>query len=270
MSSRTHVMGILNVTPDSFSDGGEYFNKKDEAIRKIEEMVRDGADIIDIGGESTRPGADNVSAEAELDRVVPIIKEVSRNIGVPISIDTAKAAVAEAAIAGGASIVNDVTGLRGDERMASVVAKGGAGLIVMHMKGTPRTMQENPVYENLIGEIISSLRESIKTALENGVREERIIVDPGIGFGKTVGHNLEILRRLAEFRALGRPIMVGVSRKSFLGKILNADVKERLIGTAAACAIAIMNGASIIRVHDTKEMTEVARVVDAVMGRGAL
>ncbi len=268
LSSRTHVMGILNITPDSFSDAGEYFNKKGAALKKIEDMVRDGADIIDIGGESTRPGADSVSEEAELDRVIPIIKEASRNIDVPISIDTAKAEVAEAAIASGASIVNDTTGLRGDDRMASVVAKSGAGLIVMHMRGAPRTMQDRPMYENLIGEIISSLRESIETALENGVRDDMIIVDPGIGFGKTVGHNLEILRRLAEFKALGMPVMVGVSRKSFLGKILNADVKKRLMGTAAACAIAIMNGASIIRVHDTKEMVEVGGVVASGCGGG--
>lgn len=269
LGSRTHVMGILNITPDSFSDGGEYFNKKDLALKRIEEMAASGADIIDIGGESTRPGAGSVSVEVELDRVIPVIKEASRNINIPISIDTSKAQVAEEAIASGAAIVNDITGLRGDSRMASVVAKSGVGLIVMHMKGAPRTMQDDPVYKDLIGEIIASLKESIDIALENGIKEDKIIVDPGIGFGKATEHNLEILRRLAEFRALNRPVMVGVSRKSFLGKILNAGAKDRLMGTAAACAIAIMNGASIIRVHDIKEMVETARIADAIKGKGA-
>jgi len=259
-------MGILNVTPDSFSDGGEYFNKSALALKRIYDMASAGADIIDIGGESTRPGAEGVSVEVELERVIPIIKEASRNIKIPISIDTSKAAVADEALGNGASIVNDITGLRGDSRMASVVARSGAGLIVMHMKGSPRTMQDDPAYKDLICEIISALKESIGIAVKNGISEDRIIVDPGIGFGKTAEHNLEILRRLAEFRALERPIMVGPSRKSFLGKILNADPKDRLMGTAAACAIAIMNGASIIRVHDIKEMVETARVADAVKG----
>ncbi len=268
VGTRTHVMGILNVTPDSFSDGGVYFRQLDRAARHIEEMVRDGADIIDIGGESTRPGSKGVGLDEELDRVVPVIRNASRITNVLISIDTSKSAVAEEAIKNGASIVNDATALRGDPRMASVVAEYGAGLIVMHMKGTPRTMQANPVYKDIAAEIVSCLKESIRIAGEAGIERERIMVDPGIGFGKTAAHNLEILARLEELAALERPVMVGVSRKSFIGTILNRDVKGRLMGTAAACAVAITNGANVIRVHDVKEMADVAKIVDAIVRRG--
>jgi dihydropteroate synthase len=260
-------MGILNLTPDSFSDGGEYFRQEEKALERIEAMARDGADIIDVGGESTRPGSTGVSADEELARVIPVIREASKRARIPISIDTRKAEVAEEAIKSGASIVNDITGLRGDARMASVVARYGVGLVVMHMKGTPRTMQEKPTYENLIQEIIEGLRASLATARKGGIAEDRVAIDPGIGFGKTAQHNLEILNRLSEFRVLGKPLMVGVSRKSFIGKILNKDVKDCLTGTAAACAVAIMNGADIIRVHDVKEMAELARIVDAIMGK---
>lgn len=265
LGRRAHVMGILNLTPDSFSDGGKYFQDKRKAALRAEEMVRDGADIIDVGGESTRPGSEEVSLNEELDRVIPVIKEISGNIDVPISVDTAKSEVAEAAIENGASIVNDVTGLKGDPRMASVISRTGVGVIVMHMKGSPRTMQLEPSYKDLMREITDSLKESIDIAVNAGVEKDKIVVDPGIGFGKTVRHNLTILNRLSELKVLERPIMVGVSRKSFIGAILNRNANERLIGTAAASSVAIMNGANIIRVHDTKELVEVAKIVDAIL-----
>ena len=268
LDKRVHVMGILNITPDSFSDGGAYFNNTEKSLLRAEEMARDGAGIIDIGGESTRPGSSAVSVDEELDRVIPVIKALSGRIDIPISIDTAKSEVARAAVENGASIVNDVTGLRGDPEMASVVARSGAGLIIMHMKGSPKTMQVEPFYKDLIGEIIESLRESIAIAVGAGVPQDKIVVDPGIGFGKTVRHNLTILNRLSEFKSLGRPIMAGVSRKSFIGAVLNSPVNERLIGTVAAASVAIMNGARMIRVHDTKELVDAARIVDAIMREG--
>lgn len=265
---RTRVVGILNATPDSFSDGGAYFGDIEKAVKHIVRMAADGADVIDVGGESTRPGSIGVTADEELKRVIPIIREASQAVRIPISIDTSKSEVALEALRNGASIVNDVTALRGDPRLASVVSDYGAGLILMHMRGMPRTMQEDPVYDDVVAEVIESLKGSIDRALAAGIREERIIIDPGIGFGKTLGHNLEILRRLSEFGILGRPIMVGVSRKSFLGTILGKEVGERLIGTVAASAAAIMNGADFVRTHDTQEAVEAVRVLDAIMGKG--
>ncbi len=268
LSSRTYIMGILNVTPDSFSDGGLFYDP-DRAVDHAIKMVEEGADIIDIGGESTRPGSDPVPEDEEMRRVIPVITKLSQLIRVPISIDTYKSRVAKAALDAGASIVNDITGLRGDPEMKKVVAEYGVPVVIMHIKGTPKTMQLNPVYEALIPEITDYLREGIMMATEAGIPEELIIIDPGIGFGKTFDHNLEILKNLREFTYLERPILIGPSRKAFIGKILG-DVPPgmRLEGTLAAIAIAIFNGANIVRVHDIKEAVRVAKVVDAIKREG--
>jgi dihydropteroate synthase len=258
-------MGVLNVTPDSFSDGGRYFDRK-KAITRALEMAAEGADIIDVGGESTRPGAKDVGAAEELDRVIPVIEGIAGRTKAIVSIDTRKALVAEKAVEKGARIINDVSGLRHDPRMAPVAAKSGAMLILMHMKGTPADMQVRPFYRDLIKEIKAGLRHSIALAKAAGVRERRIIIDPGIGFGKTVEHNLIILNRLGDFMALGRPICVGVSRKSFIGRILALeDPDERLAGTIGACAVAIAKGADILRVHDVKEAVQAAAIADSIL-----
>ena len=264
LGERTHVMGVLNRTPDSFSDGGLYLNEG-KALNRIREMVREGADIIDIGGESTRPGSMGVSLQEELDRTIPVIEKIADEIDVPISIDTSKPEVAREAIKKGASIINDITGFIGDPRMAEVAAEYDVACILMHIKGVPRSMQDNPYYEDVIGEITKSFEGSIEIARTAGVDGNKIIIDPGVGFGKTLNHNLAILNRLSEFLVLNKPILIGVSRKSFIGKALNLDADERLMGTAASSAIAIANGASIIRVHDVKYMVEVARMADAIM-----
>lgn len=260
---RTHVMGILNVTPDSFSDGGQFMSEE-SAVSQALNMSRDGADIIDVGGESTRPGAMHVKADEEIKRVVPVIKRLKVLINIPISIDTSKASVAEAALASGASMVNDITGLRGDPGMADVIAKYDVPVVIMHIKGTPRTMQADPYYEDLIGDITGNLVRSIEIAKEAGIDEGKIIVDPGIGFGKTMEHNLRIIKELRRFKVLGLPIMVGLSRKSFIGQVLGSPVNERLIGTTAGLALAISNGANIVRVHDVKEALEVTRMADSI------
>ena len=257
-------MGILNVTPDSFSDGGTFFGK-DTAVEQGLKMAEDGVDIIDIGGESTRPGSDPLPINEELRRTIPVIESLSKKLSVPISIDTYKAEVARRALDAGASLVNDITGLRFDPAMPEVIAAYGVPLVIMHIRGTPKDMQEHPVYEALIMEIVEYLRQGIRLAVQSGVSEDLIIIDPGIGFGKTYDHNLQILRDLSEFVSLQKPILVGPSRKAFLGKILdNAPPSERLEGTAAAVAVSILNGASIVRVHDVREMARVARVVDAI------
>jgi len=264
LSARTHVMGILNITPDSFSDGGKFLDPVRAEARALE-MIEEGADIIDIGGESTRPGAEPVSVEEELGRVIPVIEHLAPRIDVPISIDTYKAVVAREALRAGARIVNDISGLRFDPEMADVVAAGGAAVVLMHIKGRPRDMQKNPVYEDLLGEIADYLSESISIAERAGVSPDRIVVDPGIGFGKTFDHNLEIIRRLGELDRLGKPVLVGPSRKAFVGKILgDLPPEERVEGTAAVVALAIASGAHIVRVHDVKTMVRVARVADAV------
>ena len=263
-SKKTYLMGILNVTPDSFSDRGQYFDRG-LAIKRAHEMVEEGADIIDIGGESTRPGSEPVSLQEEIARTIPIIEEISKKIKVPISIDTYKAEVAKRAMDAGASIVNDISGLRFDPEMPKVVSKYKVPVIIMHIKGTPKNMQTNPIYKALIPEIMDYFRESIRLAVESGIAEDKIIIDPGIGFGKTFDHNLEIIKNLHEFTLLEKPLLVGPSRKAFIGKILaDAPASERLEGTAAAVAISILNGANIIRVHDVKEMKKVALVADAV------
>jgi dihydropteroate synthase len=263
-SHKTFIMGILNVTPDSFSDGGQYFDAP-SAIRRAVQMVSDGADIIDIGGESTRPGSEPVGMEEELRRTIPVIQSLAKEIKVPISIDTCKSEVAKKALDAGASMVNDISGLRFDPGMKKVVAEYNVPVVIMHIKGTPRDMQKDPVYEALLPEISDYFREGIRIAGEAGIPEDKIIIDPGIGFGKRPEHNLEIIHNLSEFTLHEKPLLIGLSRKAFLGKILG-DVPpgERIEGTAAAVAISIMNGANIVRVHDVKEMSRVAKVADAI------
>lgn len=259
---RTYIMGILNVTPDSFSGDGIYKNPE-LAVEKAKRMVAEGADIIDVGGESSRPFSKRISAEEELERVIPVIEELRKHIDVPISIDTYKPEVAEEAIKAGASIVNDIFGLR-KEGMVDVVSRHKAYVIIMHMKGTPENMQINPTYHDVVAEILEFLEKQVNFAIENGIPKERIMIDPGIGFGKTVEHNLEIIRHLKEFKILGCPILIGVSRKSFIGKVLNLDVSERLEGTLAAVAASVLNGANIVRVHDVKENFRVCKMLDAI------
>lgn len=262
--NKTCVMGVINVTPDSFSDGGLYY-RRDVAVEHALRLADEGADIIDIGGESTRPGSEPVSPDEEIQRTIPVIEILAKKVNIPISIDTCKAAVAKRALDAGASIVNDISGLRADPEMPEVIARQKVPVVIMHIKGKPKDMQVNPVYEALIPEIIDYLRGGIRLAVESGIKEDMIILDPGIGFGKTFDQNLEILKNLNEFALLGKPLLVGPSRKAFIGKILgDLPVSDRLEGTAAAAAIAIMNGANIIRVHDVKEMVRVARVADAI------
>ena len=264
--SRTHIMGILNVTPDSFSDGGLFFDTT-KAVERGLLMVEDGADIIDIGGESTRPGSDPVSEEQEIERVVPVLERLSRMVKIPLSIDTCKAGVAEAALAAGASIVNDISGMTFDPLMMGVAHRHAATVVLMHIKGTPRTMQLNPQYDNVIREVFEFLSIQAQKAREHGIAQ--IIVDPGIGFGKNLDQNLDLMKGLKTFSLLGCPVLVGPSRKSFIGKLLNLPVEERLEGTAAAVTACILHGAHIVRVHDVKEMKRVACVADALKGNVA-
>lgn len=257
ISEKTYVMGILNVTPDSFSDGGEYI-KLDSALKKAREMVEHGADIIDIGGESTRPGYQPVDALDEINRVVPVIEKLSKELNVPISVDTSKALVAEKAVMAGACIVNDVWGLQRDPAMAEVVSKYGAGVVMMHNS-------DSKEYKDLMGDIIRFLRKSIEIAEKAGIRRESMVIDPGVGFGKTLEHNLEVMRRMKELNTLDLPVLLGTSRKSLIGNILELPVGERLEGTAATITLGIANGADIVRVHDVKEMTRVVRMTDAMV-----
>jgi dihydropteroate synthase len=263
LGSRTHIMGILNVTPDSFYDGGKYFNLND-SLRQIEKMVIEGADIIDIGGESTRPGSLGVSEEEELKRVVPVIIEAKKRFDVIFSIDTTKPRVAEEALGEGASIINDISGLKFDPDIARIGAKYKAGLIVMHTTSRPYDMQSKTQYESIISDIIGSLRESVELAEGKGIDPESILIDPGFGFGKTLEQNLTLLKYLGEFLVLSKPILIGTSRKSFIGKVVGA-FEERLEGTAATVVIGIMNGASVIRVHDVLYMKRLSKMVDAVL-----
>jgi dihydropteroate synthase len=267
LSSRTHLMGILNVTPDSFSEGGRFF-KLEEAVKQGLKLADKGADIVDVGGESTRPGSEPVPIEEELRRVIPVIGELVKRIDIPISIDTYKSRVAKEALDSGASMVNDISGLRFDPEMKKVISEYNVPVILMHIQGTPRNMQENPQYENLLEEIKSYLDQSISIAEEAGIGEDKIIIDPGIGFGKTLDDNLKILKNLREFKSLGKPVMIGVSRKSFIGKILDLPVNERLGGSLAALAVAIINGANILRVHDAEESRRVAKLVDTILKSG--
>jgi dihydropteroate synthase len=263
LSERTHVMGVLNVTPDSFSDGGQYYDT-DRAVERACEMAEEGADIIDIGGESTRPGSDSIPAEEELARIIPVIQRLRGRVNVPISIDTTKSLVAHEAIKTGAHIVNDISALRSDPEMAEIVAEHRVPLILMHMKGLPKNMQKNPTYTDLVGEIYAFLDERVTTAVEAGVARDRIIVDPGIGFGKTWPDNFILLNRLKQFHGLGCPLLIGVSRKSFIGWALNRAEDDRVMGTAAAVAASILQGVHIVRVHDVKEMVQVVQIVDRI------
>ncbi len=259
----TLLMGILNVTPDSFSDGG-CFLERGSAVERALEIVEEGADIVDVGGESTRPGSSGVPADEELARVVPVIEAVAKQSDVVISVDTSKALVARAALDAGAHVVNDVTALRGDPDMAKVVVSAGAGVVLMHMLGEPGTMQDRPDYGDVVGEIVEFLRAALERAAGAGVPADATVVDPGMGFGKVTRHNLEIVRSIREFHVLGRPVLLGPSRKSFIGNVLELPVEERLEGTAAAVAAGVMGGVQIVRVHDVKEMKRVAKMAEAI------
>jgi len=261
---KTLIMGVLNITPDSFSDGGKYFSKN-AAIKHALKLINEGSDIIDVGGESTRPGASPLTIEEEITRVIPVIKEIrklSKNI--LISIDTYKSEVAKEAVKYGANIINDISGLVMDDRMVHIAAELDVPVIIMHLKGTPMDMQVNPTYENLISEITEFLRTQIQYALKNGVKKHNIIIDPGIGFGKTIEHNFKIIANLEKFKKIGFPILIGPSRKSFIGNLLKLPPDKRLEGTAASIAIGIVNGARIVRVHDVLEMKRVSSIADKV------
>ncbi len=265
-SRRTYVMGILNVTPDSFSDGGKYLTV-DDAVTRAMEMIEQGADIIDVGGESTRPKGVygetvKVAVEEELQRVIPVIERLAKSTDANISIDTTKSVVADEALTAGASIVNDISGLKFDERIATVTAKHNATLVVMHIQGTPETMQVHPTYTDVVAEVKFELQRSIDIAKSAGV--QNIIIDPGIGFGKNLEHNLTLLKHLKEFQELGYPVLIGTSRKGFIGSLLHLPVDQRIEGTAASVAVATMNGAHIVRVHDVTEMKRVVTIVDAI------
>jgi len=266
LSRRPLLMGIINCTPDSFYDGGKYDSCED-AINRGRKLIEDGADILDIGGESTRPGSEGVSESEEIERVLPVIKELAGS-GVPISIDTMKKKVAEKAIEAGAVIINDVSALS-DPGLASLAAESKVGVVLMHMLGTPRDMQKDPTYGDLFGEIIAFLRERIDRAVDAGVEEDRIAVDPGIGFGKTVAHNLELIRDLWRLRSIGRPVLLGPSNKSFIGKVLGAEIDEREKGTAAALVAGVLSGAHILRVHDVGAMKQYVEMAHAIrLGEG--
>ncbi|MDD5258965.1 MAG: dihydropteroate synthase [bacterium] len=260
---KVQLMGILNVTPDSFFDGGKYLDSG-LAVSRALEMVKEGADIIDIGGESSRPGSTPVSAREELARILPIVKALAKKTRVPISIDTYKSEVAAACLAQGARIINDISALRFDRRMAKVVVKYKAKVVLMHMQGTPRQMQKNPHYQDVVSEVFQFLEERIQCAASLGIARENIIIDPGIGFGKTLGHNLVLLQKLAEFRSLGAPVLLGISRKSMIGNILGHVPGERLNGSLAAAAWGYFQGASILRVHDVAQTKELLKVLEAI------
>ena len=265
LGDRTRIMGILNVTPDSFSDGGR-FDSPEKAIACGFQLVEDGSDILDIGGESTRPGAQPVSLEEELRRTIPVIQGLSGKINVPISIDTTKAVIAREAVAAGAEIINDISAMRFDEPMPAVIASSGAAVVFMHMRGVPQTMQKGDLHYALLqGEMIDFFRERLNTALSAGILPEQVIIDPGIGFGKTRSDNLKLLKYLPEFNVLGRPILTGPSRKSFLGQEGRGGAVDRLEETAAAVTAAIINGSQVVRVHDVKAMKRVVAVADAIV-----
>lgn len=271
LKDRTLIMGILNITPDSFSDGGRFLNP-DSAIHQANTLVAEGADILDIGGESSRPFSDPVPESVEIERTLPVIQALSGAVDVPISIDTTKAGVAEAALAAGASIINDISALRMDPRMAKVAAEAGVPVILMHMKGTPKTMQDGPSYENVTEEVMAFLATAAETAEKNGIARERIIVDPGIGFGKTVAHNLTLIRHIDRLKRLDRPILVGPSRKAFVRKILSggdndsipADSPSVIAGTQAVITASVLGGAHIVRVHDVAAARTTLQLADAV------
>lgn len=264
LAERVHVMGILNVTPDSFSDGGRYVDA-DAACAHAMAMIEQGADLLDIGAESSKPGAVAIDEEEERRRLLPIVRELCRRTTIPLSIDTTKAAIAEEALDAGAALINDISALRFDPRMASVVARSGAGVILMHMQGTPVTMQRTASYTYVVEDVRAFLAARLEVAQQAGIPRDRILLDPGIGFGKNCEHNVTLLNHLGAFQTLGRPIVVGVSRKAFLGKILGRTIDERLMGTAGAVAVAIMKGARVVRVHDVAPIRDVVKIVEAIM-----
>jgi dihydropteroate synthase len=260
---KTLVMGIINVTPDSFFDGGRFAGAED-AVAYAAGLVDDGADLLDVGGESSRPGADPVPPDMEMARVVPVV-EALQPLEVPVSVDTYHAATARACLERGAAMVNDITALRGDPHMAEVVAEAGCLCVLMHMQGMPRTMQRNPVYDDVVDDVCAFFEERITFAVGQGISEEALWLDPGFGFGKTAGHNLTLLRRLGAFKRFGRPVLIGTSNKSTIGAVLDAPAQDRRDGTAATVAIAIANGADAVRVHDVKAMARVAGMSDAII-----
>lgn len=258
------VMGILNVTPDSFSDGGR-FHELDDAVEQLDELLTSGADIVDVGGESTRPGAESVTVTEELERVLPVIETAARQTDVPISIDTTKSAVAQAALEAGAEIINDISGLRFDAGIADIAARNRAGLVLMHIRGRPRTMQRDIHYDDLLGEVISQLRQSANRALEAGCDRRQLVVDPGIGFGKTPEHNLTLINEVGRIGELGYPVLVGPSRKSFIGATLGLDVEDREDATVGACVVALLRGARIFRVHDVRRARRALDMASAIV-----
>lgn len=263
LGERTLIMGILNITPDSFSDAGQYFDHQ-AAVRRALDMISAGADILDIGGESTRPGAGPVPVDLEVDRVIPVIRAIRKESDIPISIDTTKAEVANQALTAGADLINDVSALQFDNRMVDLAATSGAPVILMHMQGTPRTMQDNPVYASLFSEVIAFLEERIRFATDHGVPRDQIVVDPGIGFGKNPHHNLSLIRNLELFHCLDRPLLLGASRKRFIGTVLERPVEDREIGTAVVHSLAIAAGVHMIRTHDVSFHRQVVLMGDAV------
>ncbi|MFH1480410.1 MAG: dihydropteroate synthase [Pseudomonadota bacterium] len=256
-------MGILNVTPDSFSESGKFY-EKEKAIEHGLMMAQEGADIVDVGGESTRPYSRKIPVEEELERIIPVIQALRKELRIPISIDTYKSAVARAALDAGASMINDTSALRADPRMPETAAKAGVPVVLMHMKGTPSTMQDNPTYDDLIPEILNFLGEAIERAVEMGIKREMILIDPGIGFGKTFDHNLQIIKELSRFHVLDQPVVLGPSRKAFIGHILDKPPQERETGTLATVVAGVMNGAHVVRVHNIKETLEAVKIVDAI------
>lgn len=259
-------MGVLNVSPDSFYDGGCYLDPR-AAVGHAIRLVEQGADLLDIGAESSRPGSDPITVEEELRRLIPVVKEVCRRVPVPVSVDTTKAVVAERALGEGAVIVNDISALRGDPLMSALIARTGAGIVLMHMQGNPKTMQQAPCYGDVVQEVAQLLTGRMQEALEAGVDPEQIVLDPGIGFGKNIEHNLTILANLDVFARLGRPILVGVSRKAFIGQLLGRSVEDRLLGTAAAVSVAVCNGAHVLRVHDVEALRDVVKLSWAIASR---
>jgi dihydropteroate synthase len=272
LSGRTRIMGIINLTPDSFSSDGllQYpgINYPQAALTKAQQLVVDGADFIDLGGESSRPGAKKVSVKEELSRTVPVVKLLAKKIKVPISIDTVKPEVAKAALDNGAQIINDIGGLR-DKRMIEVASRYKAAVVIMHMRGNPASMQRKIIYKSLINDISDYLRTAIDCAQQGGISRDKIIIDPGVGFGKTPAHNLEIIKRLSQFKSLGQPILIGPSRKSFIAKVLQDDAQPRLSGTLAACVIAAQAGANIVRVYDVKAVSQSLKILQAVENANA-
>jgi dihydropteroate synthase len=268
LGKRVHVMAILNVTPDSFSDGGVTM-RPSEALEHALAMIEEGADVIDVGGQSSRPGAKPIPVDEELKRAIPVVERLHEEWKGPISIDTCRAVVAEEAMKAGASIVNDITAFRKDPPIGQVVARFDAACVLMHMRGTPETMQENPEYDDLMGEIASFLRSAVDTARAAGIEDDQIVIDPGIGFGKTTEHNLAILRHLPELAVLGKPILVGPSRKSFIGRVLDLPVDDRLEGTLATAAYAVAQGARMLRVHEVRPVVRAARMVEACLSSPA-